>query len=291
MNRSDFADWKLYFPTDFPELKMVINTKTAVGLSREDFLNASRFLKITKECLLREKATNHLQLVQMLSTATLIGNSLKNTVDSNSNKTTSLISQYKLIQEELVIKVQSRKKDSTEGLQCNGIVSSSNSKDDNVSLCLPLNNSLHVDKDDLPLDTLKFPGISQEQEHRRDGDTTSAERIHSLLQQQKHISTQEIEEENRIQSILTAELADLTGILREATLQMSTSVLEQNIQLDSIAQNASDNFDELSSQKKKMSEREKGIKSSFFTNIGSIFWILLLFVSTYAIIRIFPKPR
>jgi hypothetical protein len=270
---------------------MVINTKTAVGLSGEDFLNASRFLKITKECLLREKATNHSQLIQMLSTATFIGNSLKNIVDSNSSKTTSLISQYKLIQEELVIKVQSSKIISTESLQSNVIVSSFNSKDDNVSLCLPLNDSLHVDKDDLPLDTKKFPGTTQDQGHRRDGDTTSAERIHTLLQQQKHISTQEIEEENKIQSILTAELADLTGILREATLQMSTSVLEQNIQLDSIAQNASDNFDELSSQKKKMSEREKGMKSSFFTSIGSIFWILLLFVSTYGIIRIFPKPR
>mmetsp|Transcript_4670 Transcript_4670/g.4811 ORF Transcript_4670/g.4811 Transcript_4670/m.4811 type:complete len:270 (-) Transcript_4670:46-855(-) len=269
---------------------MVITAKTAVGLSGEDLLNASRFLKITKGHLLRDKASSHSQLIQTLSTATLIGNSLKTIDDTNSNKATSLINQYKLIQEELLIKLQSLKEELTEeGLGSNSNLPLLNSKDDDISPCLPLNNSSHVNKDDLSLDTKKFAEKSQE--HRRDGDTTSAERIHTLLQQQKHISTQEVEEETKIQSILTAELADLTGILREATLQMSTSVIEQNIQLDSIAQNASDNFDELSSQKKKMTEREKGMKSSFFTSIGSIFWILLLFVSTYGIIRIFPKPR
>ena len=41
-------------------------------------------------------------------------------------------------------------------------------------------------------------------------DTTSAARITQLLQQQKDISTQEIEEERKIQSILTTELAEMT---------------------------------------------------------------------------------
>lgn len=44
----------------------------------------------------------------------------------------------------------------------------------------------------------------------------------------QHISTQEIEEEKKTQATLTAELVNLTGILKEATLQMSTSVVKQN---------------------------------------------------------------
>ena len=41
-------------------------------------------------------------------------------------------------------------------------------------------------------------------------DTTSAARITQLLQQQKDISTQEIEEERKVQSVLTTELAEMT---------------------------------------------------------------------------------
>ena len=44
-------------------------------------------------------------------------------------------------------------------------------------------------------------------------DTTSAARITQLLQQQKDISTQEIEEERKIQSVLTTELAEMTRYL------------------------------------------------------------------------------
>ena len=107
-------------------------------------------------------------------------------------------------------------------------------------------------------------------------------------------------------------------------------------QLDSIQHYASDNFDELSRQKKKvrktsvipiilcfssrsmsffrcfsptiwsashlltfylnfnlnaqMTEREKVMKRTFFSTIGSIFWVLFLFIFTYATIRLLPKP-
>jgi hypothetical protein len=44
----------------------------------------------------------------------------------------------------------------------------------------------------------------------------------------QHISAQELDEEKRNQAALTAELAELTGILKEATLQMNRSVVEQN---------------------------------------------------------------
>ena len=52
-----------------------------------------------------------------------------------------------------------------------------------------------------------------------------------------------------------------------------------------------DNMDELNSQKKKMNEREKVMKTSVMTSVGTIFWIILMFVVTYAIMRLFPKPR
>jgi capsule polysaccharide export protein KpsE/RkpR len=39
-----------------------------------------------------------------------------------------------------------------------------------------------------------------------------------------------------------------------------------------------------------MTEREKVMKRSFFSTIGSIFWIILLFVLTYGVIRLLPKP-
>lgn len=45
----------------------------------------------------------------------------------------------------------------------------------------------------------------------------------------QHISTQEIEEEKRAQAILMTELVDLTGILKNATIQMSSTVTEQNL--------------------------------------------------------------
>ena len=39
-----------------------------------------------------------------------------------------------------------------------------------------------------------------------------------------------------------------------------------------------------------MTEREKVMKKTFFSTIGSIFWVLLLFIFTYAVIRLLPKP-
>lgn len=121
-------------------------------------------------------------------------------------------------------------------------------------------------------------------------DTTSAARITQLLQQQKDISTQEIEEERKVQSVLTAELAEMTSVLKEATLQIHSSVASQNIQLDSLQQHTAENMEELNSQKKKMGQREKGMKRSIMSSVGSIFWIVIMFVLTYAVIRLFPKP-
>jgi len=121
-------------------------------------------------------------------------------------------------------------------------------------------------------------------------DTTSAARITQLLQQQKDISTQEIEEEKKAQAVLTAELAEMTALLKDATLQIHSSVSSQNVQLDSLQHHAVDNMEELHRQKKKMNEREKGMTKSVWASVGTIFWIVAMFVVTYAVIRLFPKP-
>jgi flagellar biogenesis protein FliO len=39
-----------------------------------------------------------------------------------------------------------------------------------------------------------------------------------------------------------------------------------------------------------MNEREKKMRQSIFSSIGSMFWVIALFVATYAVIRLFPKP-
>ena len=53
--------------------------------------------------------------------------------------------------------------------------------------------------------------------------------IQILLQQQKDLSSLEVEEETRRHGLLTAELADLTEVLKETTMQMSASISQQNL--------------------------------------------------------------
>ena len=122
-------------------------------------------------------------------------------------------------------------------------------------------------------------------------DTTSAEKIQNLLIQQKTILSKELEDEKRSQDILALELADLTNVLKEATLNMHQSVYQQNIQLDQIQHHAVENVEELERQKKKMTEREKVMKSSIWGTFGSIIWVIVLFIVTYIVIRLFPKPK
>lgn len=122
-------------------------------------------------------------------------------------------------------------------------------------------------------------------------DTTSAEKIQSLLNQQKTLLSKELEEEKKSQDILALELADLTNVLKEATLSMHQSVHQQNIQLDQIQHHAIENVEELERQKNKMSEREKVMKTSLWGTFGSVIWVIVLFLVTYIVIRFVPKPR
>jgi hypothetical protein len=49
------------------------------------------------------------------------------------------------------------------------------------------------------------------------------------MQQQKNIATLDVEDEVRHHAVLTAELAELTDMLKSATLNMSESIGNQNL--------------------------------------------------------------
>ena len=65
-------------------------------------------------------------------------------------------------------------------------------------------------KTTMPGDVCTVVFDTANEDNDNNNDTTSAARITQLLQQQKDISTQEIEEERKIQSVLTTELAEMT---------------------------------------------------------------------------------
>lgn len=83
-------------------------------------------------------------------------------------------------------------------------------------------------------------------------DTTSAVKIQELLVQQKTINQREITEEKKLQTALMNEVSELTSALKEASLRINQAVVQQNVQLDSIQQYASENVDELHDQKEKV---------------------------------------
>mmetsp|Transcript_2491 Transcript_2491/g.3873 ORF Transcript_2491/g.3873 Transcript_2491/m.3873 type:complete len:272 (-) Transcript_2491:1222-2037(-) len=121
-------------------------------------------------------------------------------------------------------------------------------------------------------------------------DVVSAENIQALLQDQKANSAKELEYEQKTQQELMNDLAELTGILKDSTLQINRSVLEQNEQLTSIHHFASENHTELDYQKKQLNERSKEMKSSLWSSVLLICIVFTIFSVTYLIIRIFPKP-
>ena len=121
-------------------------------------------------------------------------------------------------------------------------------------------------------------------------DTSSAEQIQSLLLQQKDEATRAFEQERQTQADLTAEVSRLTGALKEATLQMSRSVQEQNLHLDSLSHVAAENQAELEKQSGKTKEQANEMGTSVWATVGAVVWLVTLFVLTYVVIRLFPKP-
>lgn len=124
----------------------------------------------------------------------------------------------------------------------------------------------------------------------RHNETTSADKIHQLLQKQKDLSSQEIESEKKEQQMLAIELSDLTATLKESSLQINKTVAGQNQNLKMIKSHAISNAAELDSQNKKMRERQKTMQTGFWASISSLIFILVGFTVTYLIIRIMPKP-
>jgi hypothetical protein len=121
--------------------------------------------------------------------------------------------------------------------------------------------------------------------------TAAAGKIQQLMLLQKDLSAQAIETERQNQAILAAEVASLTSVLKEATLQMHRSVLEQNVQLESLQTVAAKNQAELDKQSKKTKEAAQTMTTSVWATIGTIIWLVSWFVITYGVIRFVPKPR
>lgn len=94
-------------------------------------------------------------------------------------------------------------------------------------------------------------------------------KVLGLLQKQKDMVSQDIQEERISHSLLTAELAETTHILKEATMQIREKVLEQNIQLDSLENYAGSNMASLEEQRKMVSR-------SFTSSHTLIFWFQTL---------------
>lgn len=89
-------------------------------------------------------------------------------------------------------------------------------------------------------------------------DNVESGKILGLLQKQKDISSQAIQEEHITQSMLTAELAESTAILKEATMKISQTVTEQNIQLEDTEKYAELNMKSLEEQRKMVSFNHEG---------------------------------
>eukprot|EP00601_Ochromonadales_sp_CCMP2298_P035427 CAMPEP_0173356098 /NCGR_PEP_ID=MMETSP1144-20121109/18125_1 /TAXON_ID=483371 /ORGANISM="non described non described, Strain CCMP2298" /LENGTH=264 /DNA_ID=CAMNT_0014304867 /DNA_START=89 /DNA_END=880 /DNA_ORIENTATION=+ len=126
---------------------------------------------------------------------------------------------------------------------------------------------------------------------RGDGESSSADRIQSLLRDQKDLSAQQLDSERRTKEGLVRELTDLTGMLKESTLQINRSVNVQNVQLSSIRDYAAGNSVELENQKKGINKRTQSMGMSLWTTVVLMVWVLGLFSATYMVIRLLPVPR
>ena len=73
--------------------------------------------------------------------------------------------------------------------------------------------------------------------------------------------------------------------------QISETVLAQNVRLDSLQQHAAQNAEEIIRQRKKVKEREKNMMTSIFGSMLTIVYVAIVFILTYIVIRLFPKPK
>ena len=125
----------------------------------------------------------------------------------------------------------------------------------------------------------------------KEGDTTTAEGITSLLQQSADMDAQEIEQERMKHDELLFHMSDLVSGLKDTTLLMNKMVVEQNVNLSEIQQEAGQNIEELEQQKDKMKQETDKMTMSFWTTLYTAAWLIGMFVATYLVIKIFPAPR
>jgi hypothetical protein len=113
-------------------------------------------------------------------------------------------------------------------------------------------------KQEAATETIFKPNISSITLHSQDIDScantepssSEGSKVLGLLQKQKDMVSQDIQEERISHSLLTSELAETTYILKEATMQIREKVLEQNVQLDSLETYAGSNMASLEEQRK-----------------------------------------
>jgi flagellar biosynthesis/type III secretory pathway M-ring protein FliF/YscJ len=72
---------------------------------------------------------------------------------------------------------------------------------------------------------------------------------------------------------------------------MNKMVVEQNVNLDEIQQEAGQNIEELEQQKDRMKRETAKMTMSFWTTLYTAAWLIVMFVGTYIVIKIFPKPK
>jgi hypothetical protein len=121
-------------------------------------------------------------------------------------------------------------------------------------------------------------------------DETTAAGITSLLQQSADLRALEIEQERQKHTELLFHMSDLVGGLKDSTILMNKLVVEQNEQLEQIGQEAEENVGELERQKQSMEKETKKMTMSFWTTVYTAAWLIFMFIVTYVVIKIFPKP-
>jgi hypothetical protein len=122
------------------------------------------------------------------------------------------------------------------------------------------------------------------------GDKGNSDRIKNLLNMQKVISQEETEVERKMQAMLTEELTIMTHSLKTNTTRIHDMIVEQNVQLESIAEAAEGNIEELNKQRKNMTKREEEVSTSLWSSVINIVIAVVVFIFALIVIRIFPKP-
>ena len=115
--------------------------------------------------------------------------------------------------------------------------------------------------------------------------------IANLLQQSADMDAQEIEQERMKHDELLFHMSDLVSGLKDTTMLMNKMVAEQNVNLSEIQQEAGQNIEELDQQKERMKQETAKMTMSFWTTLYTAAMLIIMFVATYVVIKIFPKPR